>query len=87
MFAKRIVVPLSVLAVGSAAAVAGVLNADAAEVTACSVAYSVPSQWQTGFTGDIKISNSGGTAVEGWNLGFGFPSGQELAGGWNGVFT
>ncbi|SDT69193.1 GH12 family glycosyl hydrolase domain-containing protein [Actinoplanes derwentensis] len=87
MFAKRIVVPLSVLTVGSAAAIAGVLNADAAEATACSVSYAVPSQWGTGFTGDIKITNSGGTAVEGWKLGFGFPAGQKLAGGWNGVFT
>ncbi|HWS38597.1 MAG TPA: cellulose binding domain-containing protein [Actinoplanes sp.] len=87
MFAKRIVVPLSVLAVGGTAAVAGVLHADAAEVTACSVAYSVPNQWGSGFTGGITIRNSGGTDIEGWSLGFGFPSGQRLAGGWNGVFT
>ncbi|MEU4419308.1 hypothetical protein AB0F81_01690 [Actinoplanes sp. NPDC024001] len=50
MLAKRIVVPFAVLTLGAAAAVAGVLNADAAETTACSVTYAVPSQWNTGFT-------------------------------------
>lgn len=87
MLAKRIVVPLSVLAVGSAAAVVGVLNADAAETTACSVTYSVVSQWGSGFTGDVKIKNTGGANVDGWKLGFAFPSGQTLASGWNGSWT
>ncbi|MEU8656594.1 GH12 family glycosyl hydrolase domain-containing protein [Actinoplanes philippinensis] len=87
MLAKRIVVPLSVLAVGSAAAVAGVLNADAAEVTGCSVTYSVVNQWGSGFTGDVKIKNTGGTNIDGWKLGFAFPSGQLLAGGWNGSWN
>lgn len=87
MLAKRIVVPLSVLAVGSAAAVFGVLNADAAETTACSVTYSVVSQWGSGFTGDVKIKNTGGAAIDGWKLGFAFPSGQTVAGGWNGAWT
>ncbi|MEV0895860.1 cellulose binding domain-containing protein [Actinoplanes sp. NPDC049802] len=87
MLAKRIVVPLSVLTLGSAAAVVGVLNADAAEAAACSVTYTVASQWNTGFNGEIKIKNTGGTTYDGWKLGFTFPSGQKLAGGWNGTWT
>ncbi|WP_229073116.1 cellulose binding domain-containing protein [Actinoplanes sp. DH11] len=87
MLARRIVVPLSVLTLGAAAAVAGVLNADAAEAAACSVTYSVPSQWNSGFTGDVKIKNSGGAAVSGWTLGFTFPSGQKVSSGWNGTWT
>ncbi|MEU4560259.1 cellulose binding domain-containing protein [Actinoplanes sp. NPDC023936] len=86
MLAKRIVVPLSVLTVGAAAAVAGVLNADAAETVTCSVTYSVASQWNSGFTGDVKIRNTG-AAVTGWTLGFTFPSGQKIASGWNGSWT
>ncbi|MBB2947967.1 cell division septation protein DedD [Actinoplanes lutulentus] len=87
MLAKRIVVPLSVLTVGAAAAVVGVLNADAAVATSCSVTYSVVNQWSSGFTGDVKIRNSGGTAIDGWTLGFTFPSGQKVASGWNGTWT
>ncbi|MEU8237597.1 cellulose binding domain-containing protein [Actinoplanes missouriensis] len=86
MLAKRIVVPLSVLTVGAAAAVAGVLNADAAETAACSVTYSVASQWNSGFTGDVKIRNTG-AAVSGWTLGFTFPSGQKISSGWNGAWA
>ena len=87
MLAKRIVVPLSVLTLGSAAAVVGVLNADAATAAACAVSYTVPSQWGSGFTGEVKIKNTGGTNVDGWKLGFTFPSGQKLAGGWNGSWA
>ncbi|WP_433793642.1 GH12 family glycosyl hydrolase domain-containing protein [Actinoplanes sp. CA-252034] len=87
MLAKRIVVPLSVLAVGSAAAVVGVLNADAAEATGCSVTYSVVNQWGSGFTGDVKIKNTGATTIDGWRLDFAFPAGQLLAGGWNGSWS
>jgi xyloglucan-specific endo-beta-1,4-glucanase len=87
MLARRIVVPLSVLTLGSAAAVVGVLNADAAEANGCSVTYSVASQWNTGFGGDVKVKNTGGAAVNGWTLGFTFPAGQKVAGGWNGTWT
>ncbi|MEU4624481.1 cellulose binding domain-containing protein [Actinoplanes sp. NPDC023801] len=99
MLAKRIVVPLSVLTLGSAAAFAGVINAAAAETAgaadaaetagaaACSVTYSVASQWNSGFTGDVRIRNTGGANIDGWQLGFAFPSGQTMAGGWNGTWT
>ena len=87
MLAKRIVVPLSVLTLGSAAAVVGVMNADAATAPGCSVTYTVAGQWNTGFSGEVKIKNTGGANVDGWKLGFAFPSGQKLAGGWNGTWT
>jgi hypothetical protein len=86
MLAKRIAVPLPVPAAGSAAAV-GVLHADAAESAGCSVTYSVVDQWGSGFTGDVKIRNTGGVKVDGWKLEFAFPSGQTLSEGWNGTWT
>jgi xyloglucan-specific endo-beta-1,4-glucanase len=87
MLARRIVVPLSVLTLGAAAAVVGVLNADAAVAAGCSVTYTVASQWGSGFTGDVKVRNTGGAAVDGWKLGFAFPAGQRVASGWNGVWS
>ncbi|MEV6349004.1 cellulose binding domain-containing protein [Actinoplanes sp. NPDC051851] len=87
MFAKRFVVPLAVVAVGAGAAVFGVLNADAAVASSCAVTYTVAGQWSSGFTGDVKIKNTGSAAIDGWTLGFAFPSGQKLAGGWNGTWA
>ncbi len=87
MLAKRFVVPLAVVTVGTGAAVFGVLNADAAETVGCAVTYTVNSQWSSGFTGDVKIRNTGASAVDGWTLGFVFPSGQKVASGWSGTWT
>ncbi|MFI1989936.1 cellulose binding domain-containing protein [Actinoplanes sp. NPDC020271] len=86
MHAKRFVVPLAVVTVGVGAAVAGVLNADAAETVGCAVTYTVNSQWNSGFTGDVKIRNTGASAVDGWTLGFAFPSGQKISSGWSGTW-
>ncbi|WP_045742296.1 GH12 family glycosyl hydrolase domain-containing protein [Actinoplanes rectilineatus] len=86
MQAKRIAVPLSVLTLGAGAALFGVLNADAAESGSCAVTYDVLSQWGTGFGADVTVRNTGGAAVDGWTLGFDFPSGQTVDGGWNGAW-
>jgi len=50
----------------------------------CSIAYSVVSQWNTGFQGDMKITNAG-SAVTSWTLTWAFPSGQAITQLWNGV--
>jgi hypothetical protein len=34
------------------------------------VAYSQTSSWGTGFNGDLKIKNSGTTAINGWTMEF-----------------
>ncbi|WP_436523139.1 GH12 family glycosyl hydrolase domain-containing protein [Actinoplanes sp. HUAS TT8] len=87
MLAKRFVVPLAVVTIGAGAAVFGVLNADAAETVGCAVTYTVNSQWNSGFTGDVRVRNTGASAVDGWTLGFTFPSGQKVASGWAGTWT
>jgi hypothetical protein len=52
----------------------------------CKVAYSV-NQWQGGFTANLTITNTGTTALNGWNLTFTFPGTQTVTQGWNGVFA
>jgi hypothetical protein len=52
----------------------------------CKVAYAV-NQWQGGFTANLTITNTGTTALNGWNLTFTFPSSQQVTQGWNGVFS
>ncbi|MER6423702.1 cellulose binding domain-containing protein [Streptomyces sp. NPDC001137] len=71
-----------------AAAVALVGTAVAPVVTArgatpaCSVEYSVTSQWDNGFQGAVKITNNT-AAMSSWSLSFDFADGQKVSQGWN----
>ncbi|WP_405514951.1 cellulase family glycosylhydrolase [Streptomyces canus] len=49
---------------------------------ACSVEYSVTSQWDSGFQGAVKITNNT-AAMSSWSLAFDFAGGQKLTQGWN----
>ncbi|GAB3878518.1 cellulose binding domain-containing protein [Microbispora bryophytorum subsp. camponoti] len=53
---------------------------------ACRVSYS-KNEWQGGFTGTVTVTNTSSSAVNGWNLGFSFPSGQKITGYWNADVT
>jgi hypothetical protein len=53
---------------------------------ACQVTYT-PNQWQGGFTANITIANTGGSAINGWTLAFTFPGDQKITSAWNGVAT
>ena len=59
----------AVTAVAVGAATAGLVTnkADAA-VSGCSVSYAVPSQWNTGFTASVTITNLGDPLTS-WSLG------------------
>jgi cellulose 1,4-beta-cellobiosidase len=67
-----------------AAAVAAAPSAAAA--TGCSVAYSIQSQWNTGFTVAITITNLGAPLTS-WTLGYSYSGNQALVNGWNGNWT
>ncbi|WP_287269953.1 cellulose binding domain-containing protein [Thermogemmatispora sp.] len=41
----------------------------------------------SGFGASISITNTGGTAINGWTLRFTFPNGQTITQGWNGSFS
>ncbi|PAZ09942.1 cellulose-binding protein [Streptomyces sp. SA15] len=49
---------------------------------ACTVEYSVTSQWDTGFQGAVRITNNT-TAVSSWRLTFDLADGQKVNQGWN----
>ncbi|MET0416204.1 MAG: cellulase family glycosylhydrolase [Actinoplanes sp.] len=66
---------------------AGTMIAGNAQAAAgCQVAYTVPSQWQGGFTADVKVTNLG-DAINGWSLSWTFPSGQRVTQAWNATVT
>ena len=52
----------------------------------CSVRYTT-SDWNTGFTASVRITNGSTTPVSGWSLGFTFPAGQKVTSLWSGAFT
>jgi cellulose 1,4-beta-cellobiosidase len=67
-----------------AVALAGAAPASAA--TGCSVTYSVTSQWNTGFTAAITITNLG-SPLTSWTLGYSYAGSQQLAQGWSGTWS
>jgi hypothetical protein len=59
----------------------------AAATTACTVDYSV-NDWGSGFTANVKISNVGSAALNGWTLSYAYTGNQTLSGtGWNGTWS
>lgn len=73
---------ITAMLVGASFAVA--LTAHAA--TGCRVAYSTASQWQGGFTANVNLTNLG-DPINGWRLGWTFPSGQRVTQAWNATVT
>ncbi|WP_238020031.1 cellulase family glycosylhydrolase [Dactylosporangium sp. AC04546] len=54
---------------------------------ACRIAYSVVGQWPGGFQGDVKITNTGSSAVNGWQLTWSYANGQVLTQSWGGQYA
>lgn len=52
----------------------------------CTVDYQVVQQWQGGFIGEVTVSNAS-TAVNGWKVGFDFPSSQRILVSWSATHT
>ena len=46
--------------------------------------YSITGQWGGGFQADVKITNTGSTAINGWTLKWSFANGQVISQLWNG---
>ncbi|WP_238995382.1 glycoside hydrolase family 9 protein [Streptomyces cyaneogriseus] len=53
----------------------------------CAVTYTVTASWNGGFTADVRVRNTGATAVNGWRLGFSFKGAEKVTGAWNATVT
>jgi hypothetical protein len=60
---------------------------DGPAASACKVGYKVQSQWGSGFTAQVTVTNTGTTPVSGWTLGFAFAADQRVTHGWNATWT
>jgi Glycosyl hydrolase family 12/Cellulose binding domain len=59
----------------------------ATAASACSAAYSLVNSWSGGFQGQVTVTNTGSSPVDGWTLSWTFPGDQKLNDLWNGSYT
>src|SRR5579859_2011830 len=69
-----------------ASAATGQPAAPAAASSVCQVAYTVNSDWGTGFSVAINITNNG-PAITSWTLGYSYSGSQQLSSGWSGTWS
>ncbi|HEY1572834.1 MAG TPA: cellulose binding domain-containing protein [Pseudonocardiaceae bacterium] len=62
-------------------------TAPPASGTACQVTYDKPSEWAGGFTANVTVNNTGGTAWTGWTVTYDFPGDQQVTSAWNATVT
>ncbi|MFC4063355.1 cellulose-binding domain-containing protein [Actinoplanes subglobosus] len=77
----RSVLTALAVAVASGGIVAGLRVPAAHAAAVCSVDFAV-NQWATGFTADVKLTNTG-AAVTSWSLTWTFAGNQTVTNGWN----
>jgi Cellulose binding domain/Bacterial Ig domain len=79
-------VAAATLAVGAAPAAATITSPAAAAAGSCSVNYNVSSDWGTGFTVSLTITNNG-PAISSWSLQYSYSGNQQLQNGWSGTWS
>ncbi|WP_326574761.1 cellulose binding domain-containing protein [Streptomyces sp. NBC_00481] len=73
-----LVLPVTMLSTGSTPA--------SAAAVACNVDYKT-SDWGSGFTAELTISNRGTEAINGWTLTYAYAGNQTLSNGWSGTWS
>jgi endoglucanase len=70
-------------------AVAGTGGAAPAEAAtaSCGAAYSVQSDWGSGFTASLTVTNNGSAAITGWTVTWTYAGNQTLSSGWSGTWS
>jgi cellulose 1,4-beta-cellobiosidase len=63
------------------------INGAAPVPATCSGTYSVTSSWPGGFQAQVVVADTGNSPVNGWTVGWTFPSSVTLNSTWGGTFT
>ncbi|MFD5265348.1 cellulase family glycosylhydrolase [Streptomyces sp. NPDC058335] len=53
----------------------------------CSAAYTVSSDWGGGFNADVKVTNTGTSAIGSWKVTWTWPGSQKVTSMWNASYT
>ncbi|MFJ3672080.1 cellulase family glycosylhydrolase [Streptomyces sp. NPDC090106] len=54
---------------------------------ACTAAYTVSSDWGGGFNAEVKVTNSGSTALSSWKVSWTWSGAQQVTNMWNASYT
>ncbi|WP_369235219.1 cellulase family glycosylhydrolase [Streptomyces sp. R21] len=54
---------------------------------ACSAAYTVSSDWGSGFNAEVKVTNTGSTAIKSWKVTWTWSGAQQITNMWNASYT
>ncbi|HEU4322325.1 MAG TPA: family 16 glycosylhydrolase [Roseiflexaceae bacterium] len=84
---RTIVLVLVGLVAFSIAALGGYPGAQAQSALSCRVDYVIINQWSGAFQAEVKINNTGSTAIQGWTATWSFANGQSITQLWNGSHT
>jgi Glycosyl hydrolase family 12/Cellulose binding domain len=63
------------------------INGEPPVSATCTATYSVPSSWPGGFQGQVTVTDTGTSPVNGWTIGWTFPGNQQITSLWNGNYT
>ncbi len=77
----------SLAALGLAVAGAAGAPPAGAATSSCSAAYSVQSDWGTGFTASLTVTDNGTAAITGWTVTWTYSGNQQLSSGWSGTWS
>ena len=53
----------------------------------CEIAYETTTQWQGGFLGSVRVTNSATAPLDSWTLAWSYANGQRVTQLWNGSFA
>lgn len=84
--ATRRRVALSAAGALFAGALVGLPIGTAHAATSCDVTYAT-NDWNTGFTANVTVTNTGSRPINGWTLNFTLPGGQQITNFWNAAVT
>jgi hypothetical protein len=63
------------------------INGGGPTPASCSAVYSVQNSWPGGFQGQVTVTDTGTSPLNGWALGWAFPGSQQITSLWNGNYT
>jgi Cellulose binding domain len=83
---RRGAAAIAAMTLGCGALAATVATSPAVAASTCSAAYTVTSQWSTGFSVSITVTNSA-SAITAWTLQYTYTGNQQLTTGWDGNWS
>ncbi|NUR50503.1 MAG: hypothetical protein HOV71_20440 [Hamadaea sp.] len=71
---------------GNSATVTATTSSGGGGGGSCRVKY-VPNTWNTGFTADVTVTNTGSTTINGWTVAWTYSGNQKITSSWNATVT